>query len=114
MIDQYPKLCADMEGIWREDRPGARYGLAWPEIYRIVAYKLDCVTETDIVLEVDFEFGEYLELNDKWEGFEQVVSEISERLPGIPAAWFAAVDRASPGAEPVVVWKSSRSADDRK
>jgi hypothetical protein len=64
-----PKLSADREGIWRESAEGTRSGIRWDEIWRVSGYRLDTIGEIVTVIELDWEGGDFLELNDDWEGF---------------------------------------------
>lgn len=100
----YPRVSADSRGVWREERPGVSSGIEWEEIHRIIGYKLDAVDETDIVLELEFEYGEFVELNDKFNGFADVVAAIGTRVPRLASDWFSRMVAASVEDDPVVLW----------
>ena len=54
-----------------------------------------------------FTYGEYIELNDAWEGFSEVIKAITRNVPGIEPDWFvkvSALDKAAPG---LLVWRRS-------
>ena len=42
---------------------------------------MDCFTEIITVLEIDFEYGDFLEINSSWIGFQNVVESIKNKLP---------------------------------
>jgi len=105
MTEDFPRLYADDRGVWREDKPGRPFGIGWEEIAGICGHKLDGITEVYTVIELDFESGEWLELNAGWSGFPEVVRTISARLPGIPAGWLNEIERLQPRQSPVTVWR---------
>jgi hypothetical protein len=105
MAEGLPRLYADDRGVWREDKPGQPFGIAWGEIAAVGGYKLDGVTEVYTVIELDFEYGEWLELHADWPGFPEVARAITARLPGIPSRWLAEVERLQPRQPPVSVWR---------
>lgn len=100
-----PRLYADDRGVWREDKPGHPFGIEWDEIYRIGGYKLDCVTEIDTVLEIDFEYGEFVELNSTWDGFDSVVETIKSKIEGIDQSRFDQLAASNPADHPVSIWE---------
>ena len=101
----FPFLYADERGVWREDRPGSPFGILWDEIYRLSGGKLDGQDEIYTILALDWEYGEYLELNDRWEGFDQVVQALTERLPGIDPDWFDTIEALRADDEARVIWQ---------
>ncbi len=107
MSQALPRLYADDRGVWREDRPGQRFGIEWGEIAGVGGYKLDGITEVFIVIELNFEYGEWLELHAEWPGFPEVVEAITGRLPGIRRGWLAEVERLKPREAPVSLWHRS-------
>jgi hypothetical protein len=78
MIRKDPILSTDAQGVWREDTPGHRYGIEWGEIYRVVGGKLDGITEMNTYVELEFDYGHFLEFYDCWPGFVELLT----RLPG--------------------------------
>lgn len=107
MSGEAPRVYADERGVWRQDQSGNLYGIAWEEIYSVAGYKLDGVTAHFTCLELDFEYGEFIELYHDWPGFEQVVEAITARLPGISADWFQQVQRLQVSEAPRTVWSRS-------
>ncbi len=105
MADGFPRQYADKRGVWREDKPGQPFGIEWSEIVRVGGYKLDGITEVYTVVELDFEYGEWLELHADEPGFLEVVRAISARLPGIPVEWLSEIERLKPREVPVTVWR---------
>lgn len=99
-----PKLFADARGIWREDREGSPFGVAWNEIHQINAYKLDLMDDVETIVEIQFEFGEFLELSGSWDGFASVVLAITRTLQSIDPKWFDQVQGLSKDSESIVVW----------
>lgn len=95
----------DEIGVWREDMPGARSQLPWDEITRIAGYKLDCITQVDTVIELDHESGHYLEINDAWRGFDDVVRGLGERFQALAADWFDRITNLKTGDAALVVWQ---------
>ncbi len=100
-----PKLFADARGVWSERTPGSPSGIEWHEVYRVSGYKLDGVTEVYTCVELDFEYGEFIELYHHWEGFDQVIAAITQRLPGIDPEWFHVVEQLGVADAPIVVWR---------
>jgi hypothetical protein len=105
MNQSFPVLSVDDRGVWREDRPGARFGIAWDDIYSVTGFKLDGVTEVFTGVYLDFEYGEFIELFRDWPGFTQVVEAITARLPGIHANWWKQVEQLEGSDPPLVVWR---------
>jgi hypothetical protein len=83
MREAMPKLFADDRGVWSQPSQAQVSGIEWGEIYRISGYKLDGITEVYTVIELEFDYGEWLELNADWPGFRQVVDTISANLPDL-------------------------------
>jgi len=109
MAKDYPRLMADDKGVWRQDKPNGRFGIEWDEIVRIVAYRLDGVTELFTVVELNFEWGSYVELNDSWLGFTAVATAITERFAGIEPQWLQQANELSPTDLPLIVWEHANS-----
>jgi len=105
MHQEYPRLSADSEGVWRQDKPDRRFGINWDEIFGIVGYKLNCITTVDTVLEIEFEYGECIELNSSWDGFPDVVAAITAKIPVLRDGWFEEIETLGPGDEPIVAWR---------
>jgi hypothetical protein len=108
MSDEYPRLFADDQGVWREDTPGHPSGIEWGEIDRVSGHKLDAVTQVHTCVVLDFEYGEFIEMYDTWPGFGQVVAALTEKLPGIPDDWFERIqqlDAFGPSVESIDVWQ---------
>lgn len=105
MGDTEPLLYADNRGVWREDRPGSPFGIAWDEVHRVSGYKLDGVTNVHVCVELDWEYGEHLELYREWPGFHHVVAAITERLPGLASGWLERVEALGPHDPPIEVWR---------
>src|SRR5262249_5802951 len=95
-----PILFADDLGVWRRSPSGYRSGIEWDEIYRVSGYKLDGITEAYTVLEVDFEYGEFIEFNHIWAGFNEIVTALTARLPGISPGWFEQIEKLQPRDDP--------------
>ena len=102
-----PVLRADAEGVWREDSLVRRSGIAWNEIYRISAYKLDCMTRVAVVVTLDWDYGEFFELIDDWVGFDEVVRLITARVPGIDPNWMDCIRSLEPQQPVIEIWKRS-------
>jgi hypothetical protein len=98
-------LSADAEGVWCESKPGLRYGIKWEEVYRIHGGKLDGITEVYTHIELDFDYGEYIEMYGDWPGFAQVVDAITKYMPGIASDWFRQVESLGTKDEPITVWE---------
>ena len=101
----FPLLTADADGIWRQDKTGRRSGIRWGEIYHIGGYKLDLMSRVVTVVELDWDFGEFIEFMDNWPGFDDVVNAITSRVPGIVPDWIVRIRSLSTGDNPVDVWK---------
>ena len=105
MSKDYPRLFADADGVWREDKPDGRFGILWAEICGVVGHKLDGITEIDTVVELEFESGHLLELNSGWRGFDQVVASVGSRMPLLGEDWFSRIEKLAAGERPVVIWR---------
>jgi len=105
MSDSYPRLFADADGVWRQDKPDRKFGIRWDEICGVMGYKLDCVTEVDTVLELEFEHGHFIELNSTWEGFADVVTAITKTIPGLPVDWFEKIETLGADDDAIVAWR---------
>jgi len=105
MPDGFPRLYADERGVWREDKSGRPFGIEWNEIVAVGGYKLDGITEVYMVVELDFEYGEWLELHADERGFPEVIRAITARLPDIPTGWLAQIERLQPTEAAMTVWR---------
>lgn len=99
-----PRLFADGSGIWREDRPGRRHGISWTDIFAVSVHRLDLIDSTCLVIEADFEFGEHVEFNELWQGFDAVVRAIAEHLADVPQDWYERAQALAPSAPPLTIW----------
>jgi hypothetical protein len=100
-----PTLTADSDGIWRSDSPDdQRVGVAWDEIYTIGGYKLDCITRVVAVVTLDWDYGEFFELMEDWQGFDDVARAITSRVPGIDREWMNRIRSLDPR-ETIEVWR---------
>jgi hypothetical protein len=101
-----PTISSDDSGIWRQDDPSAsRFGIRWSEIYEVHGGKLDGVTEVYTVIELGFEFGEFVEINSDWPGFQEAVAAITRKLPGIDKNWFAHIESLDKDTHGILVWR---------
>jgi hypothetical protein len=105
MKSNYPRLSADTEGVWRQDKPEGRFGIRWDEVSGVVGHKLDCIDTIDTVLELEFEYGEFLELNSTWSGFDGVVASITSHMPFLGENWFSRIEGLGPRDRPIVIWR---------
>lgn len=99
---------ADERGVWSIGSRGKPYGIEWGSIACVSGHKLDGITEVYLCIELDFEYGEFFELNDSMSGFTQVVAAIGERLPGLATDWFEKLQGLSLGDAPLEVWKNAQ------
>ena len=104
MAESFPRIVADERGVWREDHPGRVSGIPWDEISCVSGYKLDRITEIDTCLVLDWGYGEFLELYDRYPGFNQAVARITQQLPGIAPDWFEQVESLGTSDPPVELW----------
>jgi len=104
MANSKPRVWADESGVWREDRPGAIFGIQWEEIFAISVQKIDLIDSESIVLSLDWDFGEYVEIVDFSIGFDQVVRKLEARYPEVADAFEAGVSRLEPGGS-LTIWR---------
>lgn len=84
-MDGTPKITADTNGIWIKNGD-RKYGIAFSEISAVSLGKTyagenDKGEEIfDEVLYIDFEFGEYIELYEYWQGYNSALSSLFERI----------------------------------
>lgn len=103
MSSERSRVWADALGVWREDRPGAVFGIRWDELSRLSAYALDGIDEVTTVLVLDVEYGEYVEIGDRSIGFHELVLALDSRFTGVTAA-FSHLTSHYPAGEVVVLW----------
>lgn len=95
---------ADDQGVWRIGSSGRPFGIPWDEIVCVSGGKLDGITEVYTCVSLDFEYGEFIELDDTMTGFPEVIEAITRRLPGIPEDWFERVSQLSKDDDTIEVW----------
>lgn len=100
-----PVLHADARGVWRN----SRLCIEWGEIYAVSGHKLDLIDSECTIVELDFSFGESVELNSLWPGFNEVVSAITQRVLGIDPQWFDRIHRLGVDEPPLTVWQQPRA-----
>ncbi len=96
-------MWADDLGVWREDRPGAVFGVRWDELFRLSAYALDGIDEVTTVLVLDVEYGEYVEIGDWSIGFHDLVLALGSRFTGVTNA-LSQLTSHYPSGEVTVLW----------
>lgn len=106
-----PTLSADDVGIWREDKPGRRFGIQWTEIHKVCGYQLDCVTKSIPIVTLEWDYGEFMELGTDWPGFDSVVQAISVRLSNIDSQWFERIRALTSQDGVIEVWTRDSSAE---
>lgn len=110
---EFPRLTADDEGICRHDGPARRSCIAWDEIHRVSAGKLDCIAHTVLIVTLDWEFGEFFEIMEDWPGFTDFANAISQRLPGIGTDWLKSAMALRPTESNLVLWeRNARPMDE--
>lgn len=92
-----PRVYADEDGVWRDDGDGKPSGIRWSEIYKVGIVCIDTITRYDLLLNLDWDWGEYVELNDEWPGFWDVASALTLRLPKVDPSWIARAKQLTPG-----------------
>jgi hypothetical protein len=79
---------------------GTDYGISWPDVYRVSVFRQDLITEASRVLHFDFDYGEYIEVNDGMEGFDEMVLHLGEYLP-LPADYKQRIEMTQCHADPI-------------
>ena len=97
-----PSITADETGVWCQDAPNQRWGIRWEEITRVSVAKIDTIDDVDTIVELDFEFGDYMELNSSFPGFENAMQEICSRL-WCPADWRTRIAELQPDEQPITL-----------
>jgi hypothetical protein len=100
------------EGVWCHRAPDHRWGIGWDEIHRVTAGKIDAIGEVWTTVELDFEFGGYIELNDSDTGFWDALEAICGRLPQADPDWARRIRDLEPGQEPLVLWSRDETRED--
>lgn len=57
--------------------------ILWDEVYKLTSYKLD----RTIFLSFDFEYGEYIEVNDKMHGWTELIECLDDYLQMNDTGW---------------------------
>ncbi len=100
----FPTITADETGVWCQDAPNRRWGILWSEIVRVTVGKIDTITSVDTSVELDFEFGEWIELSSAFPGFAEAMRTICERLGCEHSDWVARTASLRPDDNPFVLW----------
>jgi hypothetical protein len=100
-----PRVSMDENGVWVSVGAGTYYGVRWDEIAAVSASRVDLGARTEIILALEVVYGESVEINASFEGFSDLVSELSQRL-GLEGAWFEAVKERLASSNVDLVWKS--------
>ncbi len=82
---------------------GSEYGISWPDVYRVHTYRLDGITETYRVLCFDFDYGHFVEVNERMGGFEELLSHLGEYLP-LSANYKQQIDATQCHADPTTLY----------
>jgi hypothetical protein len=85
-----PRVSTDENGVWVSVGAGTYYGVSWEEVGAVSASRVDLGANTEIILALEVVYGESVEINASFEGFSDLVGELSQRL-GLESAWFEAV-----------------------
>ena len=56
------------------------YGIRWPEVYRVHAYRLDGGKTSYRVICFDFKDGGYIEVNDSMPGFDEMLARLGKHV----------------------------------
>ena len=71
---------ADGDGIWRKRNEQLKRIMAWIDVYRVSVAVLDGITELRRSVEIDVSWGEYVEVYDNTEGFDEFVTQLGKHL----------------------------------
>jgi hypothetical protein len=71
----------------RSSTPAPLHSIAWSDIVRVVAFKLDLLTVDCICLEIATADGTTTEVNEEMEGWEALTDALPKHLPG-GKVWF--------------------------
>ena len=100
-----PIISTDTHGIWVRTGPTTQYGIRWDEIYAASASRIDCITNIEIIVALDFDFGEFIELNSSFRGFDEAITALNSRFTVDPS-WLDAVAKSDLNSAPLVFWRS--------
>lgn len=81
-----------------------KYGIGWDEIFEICVCQIDGITEIYWYLDINFEWGEYIEVYSDYSNFVNLIPEIAERF-NLPVDWFEAVK--SLNQQSFSIWKKA-------
>ncbi len=82
---------------------GKEYGILWPDVYRVYASRIDLITESAFVLSFEYDYGEFIEVNEGMEGFDEMVSHLAEYLP-LPINYKQQIDATQCDADPIPLY----------
>jgi len=83
---------------------GAEYGITWSDVYQVHASREDLMTTTARFLYFDFDYGEFIEVDDKMSGFEELLSELGHYLP-LPPDYQQRVETTQCGEPPITLYR---------
>ena len=92
-------------GVWCQDKPNKKSVIHWNEIFDIVGYKQDYIFSVDTILSLGFVFGKDFELNSTWQGFADVVEEITLQMPFLGKNGFDRVEELNTEDESIIIWR---------
>jgi hypothetical protein len=82
---------------------GTEYGIHWPDVYRVHTYRMDGITETYRVVCFDFDYGEFIEVNDSMPGFEDMLSRLGDYL-SLPSNYKQRINETKCNEDPVTLY----------
>jgi hypothetical protein len=82
---------------------GAEYGIRWSEVYRVHTYRIDGITQTYRAVCFDFDYGEFIEVNDSMLGFDNMLSHLGAHL-SLPPNYKQQVDETKCHDSPVTLY----------
>lgn len=81
--------------------------MPWAEVSAVSFSKVDAITFIITYLTFDYDWGEFVEVDDSTEGFEHLVLDLSKHLRIVFPDWQDALRAASPNEAPVIIYERS-------
>ena len=81
------RITTDEHGVWVCAKAGTYFGINWSELCAVSASRVDVKERTEIILGFEVTYGECIEVNASFDGFSELVVELTKRL-SLESTWF--------------------------
>lgn len=102
------KIVVDNERITIQSPNGRDCdSIRWDDVYSVSCYKVDAKSAVIRYMNFDYSWGDFVEVCDRMDGFDELAETIEKHLPNIRADWRSALKASGPKEPPILLFRRS-------